>query len=147
MGYAGAAMRRISVALLCVLACSPKKGGAGPEPGTCKVEECGPTLGMPNSPCPDGTTIAGPSGRCLRGGDGSCGWEVIDCPVIATPPDEEQGPKTSELPSCTDAECGPQLGMPNQLCADGKTMSGPTGKCLRNEDGSCGWEVLGCPPT
>jgi hypothetical protein len=83
----------------------------------------------------------------LRGGDGSCGWEVIECPAIATPPEEEQGPKTSELPPCPELECGPALGMPNKLCADGKTMSGPTGKCLRNTDGSCGWEVLGCPPT
>jgi hypothetical protein len=45
----------------------------------CKTSDCGPQLGMPNYKCPDGT-IAGPTGRCLRHGDGSCGWEIRQCP-------------------------------------------------------------------
>ena len=45
---------------------------------------------------------------------------------------------------CPEAECGPQLGRPNVICEDGST-AGPTGRCLRGRDGSCGWEVLECP--
>lgn len=45
---------------------------------------------------------------------------------------------------CTESECGPQLGRPNELCDDGST-AGPTGRCLRGSDGTCGWEVLECP--
>ena len=47
---------------------------------------------------------------------------------------------------CEKSECGPELGMPNSLCSDGKTTSGPSGRCLRNPDGKCGWEVISCPP-
>jgi len=46
---------------------------------------------------------------------------------------------------CDKAACGPQLGLLNQLCADG-SMSGPTGRCLKRANGTCGWEVLQCPP-
>jgi hypothetical protein len=45
---------------------------------------------------------------------------------------------------CSQSDCGPQLGLPNELCEDGST-AGPTGRCLRSGDGSCGWEVLECP--
>jgi hypothetical protein len=45
---------------------------------------------------------------------------------------------------CPESACGPQLGRPNELCADGST-AGPTGRCLRGNDGICGWEVLECP--
>jgi hypothetical protein len=47
---------------------------------TCPVEKCGPRLGMPNSLCPDGKTVAGPTGRCLLQPSGACGWEVAACP-------------------------------------------------------------------
>ena len=50
-----------------------------------------------------------------------------------------------EKKECKTSDCGPQLGMPNFLCPDGKTTEGPTGKCLRHADGRCGWEVLSCP--
>jgi len=46
----------------------------------CAEGSCGPPLGLPNSICPDGTTVAGPTGRCLLNADGTCGWEVISCP-------------------------------------------------------------------
>jgi hypothetical protein len=46
---------------------------------------------------------------------------------------------------CEMKDCGPQLGMPNTLCSDGKTMSGPTGKCLPSGWGTCAWEVVKCP--
>lgn len=46
---------------------------------------------------------------------------------------------------CASQDCGPSMGMPNTLCDDGKTVAGPTGRCLRHDDGSCGWEVISCP--
>jgi hypothetical protein len=45
---------------------------------------------------------------------------------------------------CSPAACGPQLGRPNDSCEDGST-AGPTGRCLRADDGTCAWEVLECP--
>jgi len=47
--------------------------------------------------------------------------------------------------TCPSAECGPALGLPNTICADG-SVGGPTGRCLRLESGGCGWEVRSCPP-
>jgi hypothetical protein len=44
-----------------------------------KANACGPALGMPNYLCPDGVTVAGPTGNCLQG-SGGCYWEVISCP-------------------------------------------------------------------
>lgn len=46
--------------------------------------------------------------------------------------------------TCDDQKCGPQLGISRRVCADG-SIAGPTGRCLQNADGSCGWEVLDCP--
>jgi hypothetical protein len=48
---------------------------------------------------------------------------------------------------CDKAKCGPQLGLPNKLCPDMKTVAGPTGRCLVNADGTCGWEIAECPAT
>jgi hypothetical protein len=55
-------------------------GTAGASAVVCSESECGPQLGRPNEPCEDGST-AGPTGRCLRGGDGTCAWEVLECPA------------------------------------------------------------------
>jgi hypothetical protein len=46
---------------------------------------------------------------------------------------------------CDISKCGPALGMPNTICSDGKTIGGPTGRCLKNADESCGWEIIRCP--
>jgi hypothetical protein len=46
---------------------------------TCPSSECGPALGLPNTPCADGS-VGGPTGRCLRLESGACGWEVRQCP-------------------------------------------------------------------
>jgi hypothetical protein len=56
-----------------------------PAAEACPPEDCGPALGMPNAICPDGETIAGPTGRCLRRVDEVCSWEVIFCPDRGTP--------------------------------------------------------------
>jgi hypothetical protein len=109
--------------------CQPAK-----PPTSCKPADC-PSLGMPNYLCPDGKTVAGPTGNCLPTPDGTCGPEIKTCP---TPP-----PPTT----CKATDCGPALGMPNYLCPDGKTVAGPTGKCLASATGTCGWEVVTCPPT
>ncbi len=46
---------------------------------------------------------------------------------------------------CDPLKCGPQLGLPVGMCPGGG-ISGPTGRCLLNADGTCGWEVLECAP-
>jgi hypothetical protein len=43
---------------------------------------------------------------------------------------------------CSDAECGPALGMPNELCADG-SIGGPV--CGRDASGVCAWTIRQCP--
>jgi len=45
---------------------------------------------------------------------------------------------------CDRNECGPQMGMPNRRCPDG-SIGGPTGRCLRQANGKCAWEVRPCP--
>ncbi|HYQ46203.1 MAG TPA: hypothetical protein VER11_29740 [Polyangiaceae bacterium] len=49
------------------------------------------------------------------------------------------------LGECAKADCGPALGLPNWVCEDGG-VGGPTGRCLRNPNGTCGWEVNDCTP-
>jgi len=61
----------------------PATTAAGPNAPTCDASKCGPALGLPNKICPDGST-AGPTNRCLLNADGSCGWEVRDCPPDPT---------------------------------------------------------------
>jgi hypothetical protein len=51
---------------------------------------------------------------------------------------------SATAPTCDTAKCGPQLGIASRMCADG-TFAGPTGRCLLNADGSCGWEIATCP--
>ena len=47
----------------------------------CAPGACGPPLGMPNLLCPDGQSVAGPTGRCLRDPESDlCGWEIAECP-------------------------------------------------------------------
>jgi hypothetical protein len=41
--------------------------------------------------------------------------------------------------------CGPRLGMPNYVCADGVTLAGP-GACIQEADGRCHWEIKQCSP-
>jgi len=93
--------------------------------------------------------------------DSSCSYQCGICPIIdcAAPPEgcHYEGGVSSPCDKqtcghlvcgeCDPSECGPQLGMPNTLCPDGVNYSGPTGKCLKQPSGSCGWEVLSCPDT
>lgn len=45
----------------------------------CVEADCGVPSGIPNTTCADGT-MAGPTGTCLRGADGFCAWQIINCP-------------------------------------------------------------------
>lgn len=67
--------------------------------------------------------------------------EAVQVQCITTP----CNPVAQCLPtSCPASACGPALGMPTTLCADGVNVSGPTGKCLAYSTG-CAWEVGSCP--
>jgi len=77
--------------------------------------------------CSDGTT-GGATGRCVHTPDGSCAWEIRECPV---PTD------------CTFEECGPAPLCPAYICPDG-TWAGCSGTCLRGADGSCGYGIREC---
>lgn len=48
-------------------------------------------------------------------------------------------------PTCPIEKCGPRPGAPNYICPDGKTVAGPTNRCLLRPDGTCGWEMKFCP--
>jgi hypothetical protein len=54
-------------------------GGSGGTDATCATSDCGPALGIANYQCPDGSE-AGPTGRCLKRANGTCGWEILSCP-------------------------------------------------------------------
>ncbi len=41
--------------------------------------------------------------------------------------------------------CGPLPTIPNWQCKSGNAIGGPTGRCMRNANGSCTWEVYSCP--
>jgi hypothetical protein len=53
--------------------------------GTCESSDAAceicpdPAPGLPNTPCPDGVNTSGPA--CLRGTDGVCGWQILECPA------------------------------------------------------------------
>ena len=72
-------------------------------------------------------------GRVDTGKVDANGCTIYSCPANATDV------------TCEKSECGPELGMPNYLCPDGKTTAGPTGECLRKKNGECVWEILSCP--
>ncbi len=46
----------------------------------CPADACGPALGIPNYLCDDGITVAGPTGLCRRNAEGTCGWDIVQCP-------------------------------------------------------------------
>ena len=45
---------------------------------------------------------------------------------------------------CTLEECGPPPMMPNYLCSDGVTVTGP-GNCIQSDEDQCYWEIITCP--
>lgn len=124
--------------------CELVEAGAGTE---CPAGACGPALGMPIRLCDDGVSYAGPSGRCLRNDDGSCGWEILSCPPPPPPGPCFVGGCSGQL--CTDREGGISTCefRPEYACYRGAT-------CERQPSGACGWtptpELTAClasPPT
>jgi hypothetical protein len=88
-------------------------GGGTSSSGSGSVEcadasACGPQLGMPNYPCADGTT-GGPTGRCLKQANGTCGWEIRECvdqdagPAPGTGCFDGDGKLLDSFKSCTTA--------------------------------------------
>ena len=110
-------------------------GSGGGKAADCTKTECGPAPMIASQICADGTT-AGPT--CGRSAKGTCGWTITTCPSPKPPP-PPPGP-----PTCDPRACGPALGMPTQICADG-TTAGPT--CEPSTNGKCGWVITSCPTT
>lgn len=112
-----------------VIACSANDNSGTGDDGlkVCAKSACGPQLGMPNYVCPDGKTVAGPTGECVStNADPQCHWQVVTCP----PPPAD----------CTKEECGPEPMIASQVCPDGG-VAGPT--CER-VNGVCGWHITTC---
>jgi hypothetical protein len=95
----------------------------------CTQADCGPRPGIPTWMCDNGQ-VGGFTGACIPSPNSlqRCVWEIIDCPR-----------------SCTPQECGPQPAQPNRICPNSMTIAGPTGRCLRDAMGTCGWEIISCP--
>jgi len=46
---------------------------------------------------------------------------------------------------CGKGECGPELGMPAEICSDG-SIAGNTGRCIKStKEPKCHWEIKKCP--
>jgi len=77
--------------------------------------------------------------------DTTCGaGEICDLSACRLPP--MTTPTDPARMECDPVNCGPKLGIASVVCTDG-SVAGPTGRCLLNADGSCGWETRECPPT
>lgn len=131
----------VIVVTFAVGACGPKPApeppvtsGPGPGAGLCPVEACGPAIGMPNSPCSDGVTIAGPSGRCLKQADASCGWEVVSCPAEAG---DAKGCAPTGCSGTVCAELGEEIMTTCEYLPEYECYK--SAKCERQGGGSCGW--------
>ncbi len=77
--------------------------------GQCRYEECGPTLGMRNWICPDGSN-GGP--LCTRRPDGQCGYVIQQCPPNGS---------SSAMPSSSVSFACPTGKHPQEVCAPGQT--------------------------
>ena len=99
---------------------------AVPSNGTCEYEE--PDV------CPDCVAAQTCRQPCRAGAQSY----PADCTSGGPPPPGAE---------CTQRQCGPVPGMPRRICPDGVTYAGPTGNCVRKEDGQCGWEMRECPAT
>ncbi len=130
-------------------ACAPQTGGsactcpASCQPATqvedCRPDECPATSSTGQSGsqpsgsgyiCPGGTSVDGPTGRCVRNAAGQCGWELSHCPPVP------QG-------FCDAAACGAKPEeVPLALCPNSSSWSGL--QCVA-EAGACAWKVISCP--
>ena len=105
------------------------EGPCDSDPVECAPSDCGPPSRRPNILCEDGVTWSGPTNECLLLADGTCAWEIIECPPV-------------DPAECTAEQCGLAPGAPSYLCEDG-TVAGPV--CGRDAAGACGWSIVECP--
>ena len=141
--------------------CGPSTPPPSPPPtGACTPQECGPAPGMPNRLCSDGIHTSGP-GACTRHTDGTCGFEILQCP--ATPAPQACGSRglpacpgdsicvdnpasgcgqASDCPGfCVDPNSAPHCGgFVGTRCADGTVcVDDPTDDCIPAQGGAdCG---------
>jgi len=94
--------------------------------------------------CQKGEAYCASTGRCYNP---AC----LSCCMFTSPP-SSTGTATDPAPSstgsadqaCAPGACGEPLDSVTYLCSDG-SLGGNTGRCLRNADGTCGWEWRECP--
>jgi hypothetical protein len=67
-------------------------------------------------------------------------FAVVSAACSSAPSDPTSTDEAELSTSC----CGPQLGLMNYLCPDGKTMAGP-GACIHAPNGTCHWNIVTCP--
>lgn len=134
----------------------------------CRKEDTADCATSPQScddanPCMAGSTCQRPEGQCSASGmcvdtttldcntaiEPVCGCDgkTYDnaCQALTSGQSVASKGACQSDATCEEADCGPKPQLPNFLCSDGVTMAGPTGRCLKNEDNMCGWEVLECP--
>ncbi len=103
----------------------------------CAIEECGPALGMPNTLCPDGS-VGGPTGRCLRNADGTCGWEVVECPAGTCVDSDGADPYVAG--SATESTPSSAASCSDRCSADGSAVI----ECICTTDGLLVTTTMGC---
>lgn len=96
---------------------------------TCEPKDCGPAPLAPAVVCPDGS-IGGSTGRCVRGANAACGWEIRQCPA----------PCSDTLPEC-DLLCPAGTHNPTDEC--GRVV---TCECAADDCGDIPACELLCPP-
>jgi hypothetical protein len=132
----------------------PEGTRCDPATGTC-IGECTCPDGQPCAVDQNGGVWCGgmgctdpngcpPGSRCDEN-TGNCVSDCV-CPDGQTCVQDENGVVSCDGSNeCEDPSlCGPAPGVPNWTCEDGST-GGPTGRCLANADGTCGWEIIWCP--
>ena len=117
--------------------CNPETGACTREGQSCGSTVCGADQICCNMSC--GICVA-PTESCT---DQTC----VECGARTCPPEWTCRMATSQAecmpPTCDDAMCGTPLDFPQYRCEDG-TLGGPTGRCVRQRDNSCRWEVRNC---
>jgi hypothetical protein len=131
----------------------------------CEAAACGPQLGLPNWTCADGS-LGGPTGRCIRGPGGTCGWEVLECPAGGEGGSSAAGGQANMAGApgaggaVTDACGGCDLTAP-EICVyqaggpgPSRYVCAPRGPCAAvgacsciEGQGSCHAQLMGDPPS
>jgi hypothetical protein len=124
---------------LCTSRCQPVRPGEDGRACKPAAGVCTPPAQVPGASCAGGTI---PAGLCAA----TCS-EAADCPRGGEGFRCQRGLCLSDTveEGCQPADCGPAPGIPNTLCPDGRTVAGPTGRCVETRSGHCEWEIVSCP--